>query len=353
MIVTVTLNPALDVTYRLDALTLDATNRVAEVSCRAGGKGVNVARLLHGLSGGPATAGGLPGGPEGGGGAFPEEFGGVEVMAVGLAGGTAGTAFLADLDEAGLAYAFVPCAAETRRTVAVVDSGAATVTMLNEPGPVVTPAEWQALCHRLEGLLPEATVVVLSGSLPPGLPPDAYATLVRQAERHGVPAVLDADGGALLAALSAGPEIVKPNISELARALTARNGAPGSGEPAGPPDAAGGAAWMRQEGARAVVVSDGPRGLYADTPDGRWRAVPPEVRGGNPTGAGDAAVAALALGLALGWDWPRTLVRAAALSAAAVRHPLAGQIDPAVYLDHVGRVRLELARSESEDSQCR
>lgn len=90
---------------------------------------------------------------------------------------------------------------------------------------------------------------------------------------------------------------------------------------------------MRGQGARAVVVSDGPRGLYADTPDGRWRAVPPEVVGGNPTGAGDAVVAALALGLVSGWDWPRALVQAG----------------------HVGdgRAALEDAREESEGTSCR
>jgi len=108
---------------------------------------------------------------------------------------------------------------------------------------------------------------------------------------------------------------------------------------------------MRGEGARAVVVSDGPRGLYADTPDGRWRAVPAEVVGGNPTGAGDAVVAALALGVVSGWDWPRALVEAAALSAAAVGHPVAGRIDPEPYLGHVGRVRLDRVRAEEAGAE--
>ncbi|WP_436760614.1 1-phosphofructokinase family hexose kinase [Streptosporangium sp. V21-05] len=396
MIVTVTLNPALDVTYDVDALVVDATNRVAGMSAHAGGKGVNVARLLRLLGAAGATSSGSSG--SGGFGRLGEAARGVEIVALGFAGGATGGELLADLDRAGVGHAFVACAGETRRTVAVVDGGAGTVTMLNEPGPVVTPGEWETLRDRLEGLLPEASAVVLSGSLPPGLPPDAYATLVRLATGHGVPAVLDTSGTALRLALPAGPEIVKPNAAELAGALSASAADPAppwfvtspasssaSGPAAGfaagsaagsatghaaatgrPPGAdpgdsdgprdpavpsglaglAGGAAWMRGEGARAVVVSDGPRGLYADTPDGRWRAVPPEVVGGNPTGAGDAAVAALALGLVSGWDWPCALVEAAALSAAAVGHPVAGRIDPEPYLGHVDRVRLDRVRSD-------
>lgn len=234
MIVTVTLNPALDVTYDVDTLVVDATNRVAGVSAHAGGKGVNVARLLRllgtadgalpALSAGlpapsgpptalPASSGlaaGLPG-PDGFGrlGAAAAER---EVVALGFAGGTTGGELLADLDRAGIGHAFVACAGETRRTVAVVDGGAGTVTMLNEPGPAVTPGEWEALRDRLEGLLPEASAVVLSGSLPPGLPPDAYATLVRLATGHGVPAVLDAGGAALRLALPAGPEIDRKSV---------------------------------------------------------------------------------------------------------------------------------------------
>ncbi|MFF3438838.1 1-phosphofructokinase family hexose kinase [Streptosporangium sp. NPDC002721] len=368
MIVTVTLNPALDVTYEVDALVVDATNRVTRTSAHAGGKGVNVARILRllGTAGDTFSAGF---------GSVGKAARGTEVVALGLAGGATGGELLADLDRAGIGHAFVACAGETRRTVAVVDGGAGTVTMLNEPGPAVTPGEWKSLRDRLEGLLPEASVVVLSGSLPPGLPPDAYATLVRLAGGYDVPAVLDAGGTALRLALPAGPEVVKPNAAELADALSASAedpaspaarlpGAPGApGDSADPSGLAKGAAWMRGEGARAVVVSDGPRGLYADTPDGRWRAVPPEVLGGNPTGAGDAAVAALALGLVSGWDWPYALVQAAALSAAAVGHPVAGRIDPEPYLGHVGRVRLDRVRAEdvraedaheeSEGTPCR
>ncbi|HEX4812260.1 MAG TPA: hexose kinase [Nonomuraea sp.] len=316
MIVTVTANPALDITYRVDELHVDAVNRVTAVATRAGGKGLNVARVLRRLNTEGVEGADVPG------------------IALGLAGGSRGEALRDDLDAAGITHELIRVEAETRRTVAVVNSRAGTVTLLSEPGARVAGHAWAALRERVRARLPEASVLVLSGSLPPGLPADAYAVLTTEAGRHGVPVVVDTDGQALSLAVTARPQVVKPNAAELARAT-------------GLPDLAGGSARLRRLGAGAVVASDGPAGLVADTPDGRWRAVPPLSAGGNPTGAGDAAVAAIALGLAKGWDWPRTLVHAAALSAAAVPAPVAGDVDLVAYRDNLTRVAL------LEEPQCR
>ncbi len=164
----------------------------------------------------------------------------------------------------------------------------------------------------------EAEVVVLAGSLPPGPPPDAYGQLIALAAAAGAATVLDTSGPALLSALSAGPDVVKPNAAELA-AVTGHR------------DLAAAAAELRGLGARAVVASCGPDGLYALTPQGGWRAKPPEQLSGNPTGAGDACVAALAAGLADGTPWPDILREAVALSAAAVPCPVAGDFDADTY----------------------
>ncbi|MFJ2163535.1 1-phosphofructokinase family hexose kinase [Streptomyces sp. NPDC087856] len=297
MILTVTLNAALDITHRVARLRPHASNRVSSVSQRAGGKGVNVARVLRAL--------------------------GERTAVTGLAGGPTGAAVRADLAAAGIADHLVPIDGESRRTVAVVDDR--DTTILLEPGPPVTSAEWARFTLRYRELLGGARAVVLSGSLPPGLPADAYGVLVALARAAGVPALLDADGEALLAALAEGPDVVKPNIHELA-AVT------------GVEDPAVGAAALTAAGARAVVVSLGPDGLLAHTPDGVWRARPPAPVAGNPTGAGDAAVAALALGLTAGHAWPERLVEAVALSAAAVASPLAGDFDPAVRRALLGTV---------------
>ncbi|MFD7582897.1 1-phosphofructokinase family hexose kinase [Kitasatospora sp. NPDC059817] len=303
MIVTVTPNPALDITYGVPALRPHTSHRVASVHEQAGGKGVNVARVLHGL--GRRTTAVLP------------------------LGGSTGAVLRADLDRAGIACLGVPLAAgtSTRRTVAVVDAVDATV--LNEPGPELSAEDWTALRAAVRGLLPTARALVLSGSLPPGLPGDAYADLVRLAHEQGVPVVLDADGAALTGALAAGPTAVKPNAVELRRAT-------------GIADPLRAAHALVDAGARAVVASLGPDGLLAVTPDGSWRArLPPEaVVRGNPTGAGDAAVAALAVALADRTPWPAALAHAVALSAAAVQAPYAGRFDPQAYDGHLPLVRV-------------
>ncbi|MFD8706772.1 1-phosphofructokinase family hexose kinase [Kitasatospora sp. NPDC059648] len=290
MILTVTLNPALDVTYRLAVVRRHAGNRVRNVRQQAGGKGVNVARVLGAL--------------------------GEAAVVTGLAGGPSGQALRADLAAAGLRDELVEVAGETRRTVAVADDQDATVFL--EPGPQVTTAEWRSFLTHYQRLLRGASAVVLSGSLPPGLPTDAYRALIDLARSHGVPAVLDAEGQALLSALPARPAVVKPNATELAAAT-------------GTEDPVRGVERLRAAGAAAVVASFGPDGLLAATPEGAWRASPPEPLPGNPTGAGGSAVAALALGLAAAAPWPERLRQAVALSAATVLAPQAGHYDADAY----------------------
>ncbi|MEU4879667.1 1-phosphofructokinase family hexose kinase [Streptomyces althioticus] len=293
MILTVTLNAALDVTYGVDSLRPRTSHRVGAVHRRAGGKGVNVARVLAG-QGRAVTVTGLVGGPTGA--LIREDLRGVP----------------------GLRDELVPVSGESRQTVTVVSGDDGDATVFNERGPQVGPAEWRAFTDRFAELVRESSVVALCGSLPPGLPSDAYARLISRASRSGVPSVLDTSGAPLLDALDARPDVVKPNAAELAAAT-------------GCDDAVAGAERLRALGARAVVVSSGPGGLLAVTPDGRRRAVPPERLAGNPTGAGDACVAALAAGLADGAPWGDVLREAVALSAAAVACPVAGDVDSAAY----------------------
>ncbi|MFI9100070.1 1-phosphofructokinase family hexose kinase [Streptomyces fildesensis] len=292
MILTVTLNAALDVTYFVDSLVPRTSHRVDTVHERAGGKGVNVARVLSTL-GRPAVV-------------------------TGLRGGDTGDRLRGELRTAGLRDELVPVAGESRRTVTIVSREDGDATVFNQSGPSVTPREWEVFTERYTRLLRDADVVVLSGSLPPGLPADAYAHLVTLAREEGVATVLDTSGPALRAALAAGPDVVKPNADELA-AVT------------GHEDVADAAAALRALGARTIVASRGPDGLHAITPEGSWRATPPERLTGNPTGAGDACVAALAAGLATGAPWPAVLCEAVALSAAAVLRPTAGDFDADAY----------------------
>jgi len=269
VIVVVCLNPALDVTHRVDAVDWGGVNRPRAVHARPGGKGLNVARTLHAL--------------------------GVDVLVLGLAGGVTGAGVEAALRELGVPAAFTPVAGETRRGCAAV---------------------------------------VLSGSLPPGLPAGTYATLIQAA---GVPAVLDTHGEALRRGAAAGAAIVKPNLAELAALAggpLATRGGPGLAA----------VAAGELSGAQAVVVTLGPDGLLAATADGCWRARPPATVAGNATGAGDAVAAALAHGLVLGRPWHERLRHAAALGAATAAAPVAGEFRHQDYLGALRAVAVEEVR---------
>jgi tagatose 6-phosphate kinase len=331
MIVVVCLNPALDITHRVPAVNWGGVNRPTAVYARPGGKGLNVARTLHAL--------------------------GADVLLTGLAGGITGAGIEAELGRLGVPAALTPIAGETRRTFTVVEStvndgtaadgpvGSGVVTAFNEAGPEVSAREFTDFRVRYEEAVAGAEAVVLSGSLPAGLAAGTYATLIETAATAGVPAVLDTHGEALRRGVAAGPAIVKPNLDELehlvGRRLSASAGRSGSPSP----DLAAivaAAEQLRTLGAKAVVASLGRWGLLAATGDGYWQARPAEVAG-NATGAGDAVAAALAHGLVLGHPWDERLRQAAALGAATVAAPAAGEFSDADYARGLSTVTVHRA----------
>jgi 1-phosphofructokinase family hexose kinase len=257
---------------------------------------------------------------------------GHNVAITGLAGGPTGAAIRADLAAGDLPEALIPIDGDSRRTVTVVD-GINQATGFHEPGPRVSPAEWEKFLAAYQVLADRAWVVVLSGSLPPGLPRHAYADLIRLAP--DAKTIVDTDGRPLAAAVSAHPDVIKPNRSELLTSTGIFR----------PRDAA---ARLREDGARAVVASLGEGGLFALTPDGDWSANAGVPLEGNPTGAGDACVAALAAGLVNGTPWEELLVEAVALSAAAVVCPVAGAVDPPTYRRLRSEVSLEELRAHAD-----
>jgi tagatose 6-phosphate kinase len=305
VIITVTLNAALDITYDVDELVPHRSHRVTAVRHRAGGKGVNVASVLNRM--------------------------GHPVIATGYAGGRTGADLRADLDARGVVHRLLDGGGNSRRTVTVVSGAHEDATVFNEPGPVVPADAWASLLRALGELVQEqhARVVVISGSLPQGLPADACSQLVAAAHAHGALVVVDAEGAALRDAVTAGPELVKPNRHELMSAT-------------GCADIATGVAALRCLGARDVVVSDGAEGiLLFPLREAPLRAWLREPLAGNPTGAGDALVAALAAGLRAGEEWPAMATRAVAWSAAAVRQPVAGEIDAEDVKDLETQVQME------------
>ena len=304
MILTVTLNAALDVTYGISGeLTPHRTHRVRTIATHAGGKGVNVARVLHALGDG--------------------------VLATGLLGGPTGAQVRAQLDVEGVPNAFVAIESETRRTVVITDTVGA--TGLWEAGPAVTAAEWAEFGRKFGELLQSAEVVVLSGSLPRGVPNAAYADLLNFARAAGIPAVLDTDGEALRLGIAARPDLVKPNAAELATLV--------GGTVDSVADAVSAGRIALTFGADAIVVSLGAAGVVLAVPTGSLHASLPQPIAGNPTGAGDACTAALAR--TIGQPWRERLIDAVALSAASVPTPAAGMVDLATYRDLRHQIRVK------------
>ncbi|MEV0092332.1 1-phosphofructokinase family hexose kinase [Streptomyces sp. NPDC050738] len=301
MLLTVTLNTALDITYRVPALVPHASHRVDAVTERAGGKGLNVARVLAAL--------------------------GHETVVTGFAGGATGETLRSLLAAAPVTDALVHSSGTTRRTIAVVDAATGDTTQLNEAGPLISATEWEIFLARYGKLLAGASAVALCGSLPPGVPVGAYAQLVREARTAGVPVLLDTSGEPLRRGIAARPDLVKPNADELAQLTGSRDPLRATND-------------ARRRGARTVVASLGAEGMLAATPEGTWQALPPARLAGNPTGAGDSAVAGLLSGLVEQLPWPERLSRAVALSAATVAAPVAGEFDRKTYEDLLPRVQV-------------
>jgi tagatose 6-phosphate kinase len=291
LIGTVTLNLALDVTYGVDELVVGGSHRVSAPRQRAGGKGVNVARVAATL--------------------------GHQVLALGFVGGLTGEIVAEELFDAGLTALLTPIRGETRRTVAIVNGVDGDATIFNEAGPSVSEDEWRAFHDRMPWA--KLGVLACSGSLPPGLPADAYAELAVRARHHDVLSVIDVGGDALVAAAKAGA-VVRSNAAELREAL-------------GDLSVEEGARQLVAAGATAAVITDGARGMVAASNQGAWRALPVERVAGNPTGAGDACTAVVAAAVAGSPepDWPVVLKSAVAASAAAVLTPVAGDIDLEAY----------------------
>ncbi|GAA2938578.1 1-phosphofructokinase family hexose kinase [Microbacterium luteolum] len=290
MILTVTPNPALDLTWRVDRLVEGGTHRADAGIARAGGKGLNVARVAHAE--------------------------GEQVLAVTTTGGRVGEEFAAELGASGVPHALVPVAAETRRSIAVVDEALGDTTIINERGMNPSDVEWAAVLGEVVERLPSARVLVISGSLPPGAPDALLPMLIAVGKDAGVPVIADTSGPALLRAADAGATVLKPNAAELADAT-------------GIADPVEGARSLIDRGAELVLLSLGADGMLAVTASALVHARLDEPLAGNPTGAGDAGVAACAVLYAAGVRDPEQILRrATAWSAAAVLMPLAGDISP-------------------------
>ena len=292
MIVTVTMNPAIDKTVLIPGFKAGATNRATVQGITVGGKGINVARTLRHL--------------------------GCEVLATGFLAADERSRVAAALAQNGIPADFIPVGGETRVNLKVIDPLSGTETEINEPGFAVPEGAVRALREKLQALAGGAAIMVFSGSLPPGAPADLYARFIALAKESGVRTVLDAAGAALAHGISARPDLIKPNRAEAEELLET--------ELIEERDLVAAAQRLMALGAGAVVLSVGTAGALSASAAGVWRSRLPDMPAHNTVGAGDAMVAALAYGLLRSLPPADALRLATAVSCAAATAPGSGPL---------------------------
>ncbi len=231
MIITVTLNPAVDKTARVKELNIGGLNRIYGMRSDAGGKGINVSRAISALGG--------------------------ESLAMGFLGGAAGSIIRDTLNLEDIRFSFTEIAGETRTNLKLIaDDG--TITEINEPGPEIASGEFEALRRDMDRQIQAGDLLVLSGSAPRGVPNTIYAELTELAHSRGAKVLLDADGGLFAEALGAKPDIIKPNIHELMEYCAHRGITPSGADEKQKAASAG--RMLVSEGIGEVVISMGAEG---------------------------------------------------------------------------------------------
>ena len=305
-VLTVTLNPALDLTVQLPSLRLGEVNRSDSLQVHAAGKGLNVAQVLADL--------------------------GHQLTVTGFLGEGNPRAFEQLFAARGFADEFVRVPGDTRSNIKLAEAGGQ-VTDINGPGLMVSEAHCAELLARLERLAPVHDLVVVAGSLPRGIASQWFVQLLSRLKALGVRVALDTSGDALRKGLAASPWLIKPNEEELAeaRGIALNKSSELTAE----------ARRLQAQGIEHVVVSQGANGVSWFSPNAAWHAHPPKVRVVSTVGAGDSLLAGMLHGLLEGWPAERTLTHATAIAAQAVGQVGFGITDTTQLADLEAAVRLQ------------
>jgi 1-phosphofructokinase family hexose kinase len=328
MLLVATPNLCVDRTQTIADLVPGAVMRALEVEVSAGGKGVNIARVVR-AHGRRATL-------------------------VGLVADNDRAHLLGLLKGEGADVVDVPIPGDVRMAMIMIERPGGRTTVLNEPGSTISTQSWQHYRDAVEHALPGHTVLACSGSLPPGAPVDAYGQLVELAHRAGIPALVDSAPAALRGSLASGPDLVTPNLQEAEAAISG-----GSGSVLADADtdvrerATAAALTLCELGARATAVTAGAAGVaLADADSRQVRWVPTvQVDVISAVGAGDSFLAGVLLAVDSGApgtavDWAEAVLRGAATATASCEQLRAGGVDPSRVEELLVQIR-ELAVDDS------
>jgi len=286
-ILAVTLNPTIDRVCFVESLNVGGVNRPVSISCTAGGKGINVAKVA----------------------AILEE----KVDAAGFIGGRSGDFIREEVEKLGIGNRFTPIAGETRTCVNITDQSNGQSTEILESGPQISSAECAEFLSEFEKIAGDYDVIVASGSLPPGVPLDFYPQIIQIAHEKGTKIIVDTSGKALSLSIKEQPYMVKPNQDELRELMNET-------------DLAQAVQKLKNDGITMPVVSLGKDGCYAVIGGEVCRFTPPDVPVINTVGSGDSFVAGVAIGICQGLDDVETIKLAMACGVANTQFPQTGMV---------------------------
>ena len=291
MIVTITLNPAIDIRYTLDRLSIDSTNRCASVGKTAGGKGLNVSRVIS--------------------------LAGEKVNAVGFLGGPNGQWIAEDLTKMGIGHHFTEIEGETRNCIAILHEG--NQTEILEAGPSISMGEQRQFIIDFIEAVKDCEVVVASGSLPAGVDVSLYKEIIEITKQNNKKIIMDTSGKALEEVIKAQPTLIKPNTEELEALFGEKINSREQLKEC--------MAKLAGEGIEVVVVSMGGEGALALYEGEFYHVQPPAIEVVNAVGSGDSTVAGFAVGLSKNWPIEETLRFGCALGTLNALEEKTGYID--------------------------
>lgn len=306
MILTITMNPSIDISYPLETLKLDTVNRVRTARKTAGGKGLNVTRILNQLD--------------------------KKVIASGLIGGFLGEEIKSDLKKNGIRHEFLTINGESRNCIALLHDGQQTEIL--ESGPVISEKEMTDFLKHFKDLAKNADFITLSGSLPEGVPLNFYSKMIRDC--RGASVVLDCAGEAMKEAIrgESKPLLIKPNIEELSGLL-------GRKVTTNPGDLQNALSDPLFEKIEWIIVTMGSEGAFAKHNENFYLVRIPKIHVLNPVGSGDATVAGLTAALESGDSDEDVLKQGNALGMLNAQEATTGYVDLANYQELFDQIQVK------------
>jgi len=268
MITVVTLNPALDKIFFVDGFKVGSMFRVKKVIKSAGGKGINVSRVLSSL--------------------------GAQAIATGFLAGDTGKWICDNIGSLGIENSFIWVDGETRTNINIIDRECMTETEILESGPYIKESDLCSFLDVLKDTLKRTEVLICTGGLPEGVPVDFYKTLIEMAKSIGIKTILDASGDVLIEGIKAGPDFIKPNMRELSyaygKSIESKE------------DVINACEEIIKSGVGSVIASMGAQGALMVDKSNRMHIKPPKINALNAIGSGDSMTAGIAFGIVNGYS---------------------------------------------------